>query len=173
MGLSADLISSRGKRKFYKRTSANMDDEGEDEAIEGEEGIDADLRRPLTRSSIRPRLLFPPKRGPVVHADEDEEEAVTDIEEGNLVQSDNHDKIEQPRTPVPEKAAPTPKAPKYAPVSPPSTARATRSGLKTVEESTPMKPTHAKKRSPFDGWPRTKRPGDSLESEAKRNRAVT
>lgn len=88
-----------------------------------EEDLPSRLRGPLTRSSIKPRLLFPtPEQIKAKEmrsqATEDEEEAVTDIDEANSLST--------PKDQMSDTVA-TPKAPKFAPASPPITARATRS----------------------------------------------
>lgn len=144
--------------------------------------VPPNLRRPLTRSSIKPRLLFPTaehtnakkKRSSVT---EDEEEAITDIEEAHpIMSSDDH--------------VATPHAPKFAPVTPPTTARATRSkkvdldaGLTSDDDGPAPSPTHidsgkGAKVSPYNSWPRTKRQiaankkreGSSLERASKKIR---
>ncbi|KAG9248712.1 hypothetical protein BJ878DRAFT_412166 [Calycina marina] len=113
----------RGKKVFKK---FNVEEE-EDEPLSETEIYGAHLHgsnhhQPLTRSAVKPRLLFPSpeqkkaraQKSPI--ADEDEE-AVTDIEDPELA------------TPAEEQAKfiATPKASKFAPVSPPTTLRATRS----------------------------------------------
>lgn len=144
------------------------------------DGIARRLRRPLTRSSVKPRLLFPTKTTEDRRAPHEDEEAVTDIEDHVLAQVVAEEEPQRPQTPV--KMAvddiETPDAPRFAPASPPATVRATRSGNKAT---TPMKPVRGGKRSPFDGWARTKngskdhghkRPGEALEGDggAKRTR---
>jgi hypothetical protein len=122
--------------------------------------------RPLTRSSIKPRLLFPNEeqvreRDTLNTEDEVDEEALTDIE-------------------VPaQKVAATPKKSKKSPspryshlATPPSTRRPKRTadvafnaaGLDSVAEeaeevpASPVarKAAKVKNRSPFDDWPRSK-----------------
>jgi len=103
--------------------------EDEDEEQLSDTEIDAEvqqfgsstLHRPLTRSSIKPRLLFPSPQQVKAkekksQLSEDDEEAITDIEEHEF------------STPAEEQdVVVTPKAPKFAPASPPTTGRATRS----------------------------------------------
>lgn len=163
--------------------------EGLDEADGGlDAAVESRLRRPMTRSSIKPRLLFPvptPTPAQQEPSSIDEEEAETDIEEPVPAKDEMDVEEEQPQTPsdlvdVPD----TPVAPKFAPtmqVTPPTTQRTTRHGTKSADDTTPMKPLRGKKRSPFDGWRRikngsessgSKRSGDSLTAEAaKRTRA--
>jgi len=92
------------------------------------------LHRPLTRSSIKPRLLFPSPqqvraKEKKSQLSEDDEEAITDIEEHGL------------STPAEDQdIVVTPKAPKFAPASPPTTIRATRS--KNFEISSPANPSN-------------------------------
>ena len=86
----------------------------------------------MTRSSIKPRLLFPSSqqiraKERKSQLSEDDEEAITDIEEHEV------------STPAEEQhVVATPKAPKFAPASPPTTGRATRS--KDVEMKSPVGP---------------------------------
>jgi hypothetical protein len=91
-------------------------------------------------------------------ATEDEEEAITDIEEQNGV-STPMDHLDEPVA--------TPQAPKFAPFSPPTTARATRSKQVDMsssparqtsedEDESPMRRGRGGKVSPFDKWQRTK-----------------
>lgn len=158
---------SRGKKYFCK-----FDDQDENREQGGiGEDVESRLERPLTRASVKPRLLFPPKKPSA--ADEDDEEATTDIEDMNMVDI-------APQTPTKSQTviAKTPDAPRFAPASPPQTKRTTRSTNKLLD--TPMKVPGRK--SPFDSWPRTKEPqhqspapkraGESLHSTtAKKNRA--
>jgi len=177
------LIVFRGKKQFRK-FSDNEEEGGLDEDEGGlESAVDSTSRRPLTRSSIKPRLLFAPKveEPPVIS--KSDEEAETDIED-HVRESFKEDRPSTPMELV-EDAPGTPEAPRFAPASPPATARTTRYGSKKLD-ATPMKGKGAArggKRSPFEGWRRTKsgaaaessgskRPGGELESgAAKRTRA--
>lgn len=132
------------------------------------------LRGPLTRSSLKPRLLFPKHEQKELksHNTEDEE-ADTDIE----------DRMDISTTPTHQRddTVATPKAPKFAPASPPTTARATRSknvglgsspgGPTSDDEHMRTPPKHNARRtgkvSPFDEWKRRrpatkKREGEPL-----------
>jgi hypothetical protein len=141
-------------RKFSELDAADqasVDDSDEDElnaAVE-ETAVSPRLRGRMTRSSMKPRLLFPSAEQLAAknksHNDADEE-AETDIEDGNL------DELNTP-TELEHKVA-TPKAPKFAPVSPPSTMRATRS--KKIDLSSHGGRGSVKPPSPFDSWSRTK-----------------
>jgi hypothetical protein len=149
--------------------------------------VPARLRGPLTRSSLKPKLLFPTdeqlavrEKKPQVVTDE---EAVTDIEERS---SD----VSTPTKGMNDIVF-TPTAPKFAPVSPPTTVRATRSSKKHNEvpspdsspgmtmggdgagDERPAKNRRGESLSPFAAWQRTKarygselqgkkRPGDEL-----------
>lgn len=179
------LVVFRGK-KIFRKFSETYDAESSSEAENDEAddlGLDSEPRhRPMTRSSIKPRLLFPAKaKGKQVAmttAMEDDEEAVTEIED-NIPDDAQEAKMEVPETPiqVTEEEVETPKAPRFAPASPPSTGRATRSAdkLRGVDK--------ANGPSPFDGWRRSKnrapsqgqkRGGDSLArspASTKRQRA--
>jgi len=161
---------SRGKKIFRKfadedeSTPQPIGNEDDELDAELDKTVPAHLRGPLTRSSIKPRLLFPSQKQFSQNA-EDEEEAITDIEEQSHEVS----------TPVEHTDSPilTPKAPKFAPASPPTTARATRASKKADREISPVPipsmvdedqgSTSARagrarggKVSPFDSWQRTK-----------------
>ncbi|KAK4454088.1 hypothetical protein QBC34DRAFT_177186 [Podospora aff. communis PSN243] len=164
------VIVFRGKKVFVKH---------EDSESSSTESSPARL----TRSSIKPRLLFARKSE---EPEVDEEEVATEIEDNVIMLDAEND----PTTPLnlAEQAPGTPKAPKFAPASPPTTVRTTRFGRKS-RETTPVKTTaleapkeaaaRGSKRSPFDGWRRVKgssesgqkRGGDALASPAKRSRA--
>lgn len=161
----------RGK-KFFRKFS-EYEAEELDELQADEEDVEAYLNRPLTRSSIKPRLLF--QKTKTVEEIE-EEEAVTDVED-ELEQEQTAEIVPQtPRKSQSKERANTPEAPKL-PVSPPDTRRITRSINKLLDEGTPIKAPG--QRSPFDSWRRTKEPnkesrkraGESLSpTEAKRAR---
>ncbi len=123
-------------------------------------------RRPLTRSSVKPRLLFPAakKATPFTAASHntEDEEADTDIED----QDGSSTPIGQIKM-----TAVTPKAPKFAPVSPPTTVRTTRSrkvdmsdafaappSEDEVEIASPSRNLRGRtgRVSPFDSWSRQK-----------------
>ncbi|KAI1141818.1 hypothetical protein F5Y05DRAFT_373887 [Hypoxylon sp. FL0543] len=156
------LYVFRGKKIFRKFSDQDLDsaDEADGEIIDGEFHFHAtqssDRMRPLTRTSIKPRLLFPPKGKDVAKGNKEDEEAVTDIEDHVLGDAEG-DGIVAPTTPadmVDEKPQ-TPVAPRFAPASPPSTVRATRASSRLQASETPVKQQH-KQRSPFDGWRRSK-----------------
>ncbi|RFU35335.1 hypothetical protein B7463_g968, partial [Scytalidium lignicola] len=165
----------RGKKIFRK--FADEDDTGSPSREEGSDRemetaldatVPAELRRPLTRSSIKPKLLFPTAqqlraREMRSRAIEEEEEAATDIEEFDDVNVTPSDHIDT--------TVMTPKAPKFAPASPPpTTARVTRSNKHFDKDntppvdasddddapSTPLRRNRGGKISPFDSWQRTK-----------------
>ncbi|KAI0002612.1 hypothetical protein F4779DRAFT_129272 [Xylariaceae sp. FL0662B] len=157
----------RGKkifRKFSTSNDADADVASTSQLDAEDQQADVELstprrQRPMTRSSIKPRLLFPPqqKKGKAIAdvATEDEE-AVTDIED-HVTRGAGEDDVEAPATPVGmvNTKVDTPEAPRFAPASPPTTARATRTGNKLHADDSPMK-RPAKPRSPFDGWRRSK-----------------
>ncbi|KXX73370.1 hypothetical protein MMYC01_210137 [Madurella mycetomatis] len=177
------LIVFRGKKQFRKFAEIDGSGSGSREGLdEGEGGLESVVestsRRPFTRSSVKPRLLFPVAKTDESKTLDDEEEAATDIEDHVLAGMEK----DQLTTPADLVEVPdTPEAPRFAPVSPPSTARTTRFGNKKGADSTPMKAKQPGKRSLFDAWPRTKgasqstshkRPGDELSAAApKRTRA--
>lgn len=181
------LVVFRGK-KIFRKFSENNDD-GSSSLAENDEATDLGLdnqthrTRPMTRSSIKPRLLFPSKsKGKQVAETTtvDEEEAVTDIED-NVLHGAQDPEPEVPETPArtAKGKVGTPDAPRFAPASPPSTTRTTRSADKLRGGDTATK---AKGPSPFDGWRRSKsralpqgqkREGDALanpSASAKRQR---
>lgn len=159
--------------------------DGEHGLDEADGGLDSAVEsRRVTRASVKPRLLFPTVKKQPSHSDE---EAETDIEEDNVSAAHSEAAgIEEQQTPlelVDDKMPDTPQAPKFAPVSPPTTMRTTRFGAKKAEEGSPMKTRAGKPRSPFDGWRRgkagsddgralnLKRSGDSLSAaDSKRTR---
>jgi hypothetical protein len=153
---------SRGKKTFRKFTekqdSGSVAEESEPEVEdELDETVSSNLRRPLTRSAVKPRLLFPTAQQ--IQAKEarsqyteDEEEAVTDIETEDHLMSTPLDQVDE--------IVRTPKAPKFAPASPPTTIRATRSKDICMTGSPADQITEANiagSVSPFDSWQRTKR----------------
>ncbi|KAI8631311.1 hypothetical protein F5Y19DRAFT_26609 [Xylariaceae sp. FL1651] len=167
------LVVFRGKKIFRKFPDSN--DVDSSSQAEGEEATELNSirrQRPMTRSSIKPRRLFqsePENKQPATTAAEDEE-AITDIEDHVLYDAEDVE-IEVPETPadMTDEKIETPRAPRFAPASPPTTARATRSTDKLREGNTPVE--KPKVPSPFDGWRRSKsraqphgqkRDGDSL-----------
>ncbi|OHF00253.1 hypothetical protein CORC01_04442 [Colletotrichum orchidophilum] len=159
----------RGKKIFRK--FAEPEDEDDEEGSSSE----SRLRRPLTRSAMKPRLLFPvAPKAPATGTTLEEEEAITDIEDHHLEEDPEVEATPGTPVEVEEEAPSTPKAPKFGQTvaTPPDTRRTTRSGLKK-EEATPIK--RKSRQSPFDDWPRvksrqgstvTKRAGDELEASA-------
>lgn len=141
--------------------------------------LESTARRPLTRSSIKPRLLFPPAKAEDAENTKDDEEAATDIEDHVLAEMESG----KPATPLEliEEAPGTPEAPRFAPASPPATTRITRLSSKKAADATPIAAKRPNKRSPFDDWRRVKsgaqssghkRPGDELSASAsKRTKA--
>ncbi|KAL7793087.1 hypothetical protein V8C37DRAFT_379246 [Trichoderma ceciliae] len=139
----------RGK-KFFRKFS-EFDDDEEDEELSSD--VEAHFSRPLTRSSIKPRLLFPSKTpAPKTKRMLEEEEAATDVEDAAEAEKPSAN-AETPMK-AQEERAQTPEAPKFAPASPPETRRTTRSTNKLSSDSAPIKRTG--KKSPFDSWLRTK-----------------
>ena len=158
-------------------------DKGSDEELIDEDSLTESVaadQKPLTRSSIKPRLLFPPHEKAQDEAISfEDEEAETDIEDHVNSQLDVEN-FETPAEAV-DVMPGTPDAPKFAPASPPDSRRTTRSGNKNAEEATPIKP-RGSKRSPFDSWRRVKngadshghkRPGSPLSNEAASKRTRT
>jgi hypothetical protein len=148
-------------RKFKDLDGEDPSNMEVDEEDDLDLSVPSNLRGPRTRSSLKPRLLFAPP--PREHTTEDEE-ADTDIDET----------LATPRRQGGSKIA-TPKAPKFAPVSPPTTARTTRSkdvlqNGSTTEPSddapsTPKVRGGRGKTSPFDMWQRVKSDGPTRKRE--------
>lgn len=147
---NANRSLSRGKKIFRKfEDDTNESDEAEVDAARTSPRL-----RPFTRSSIKPRLLFPP----AVEAELVDEEAITDIDEraqaGDSEMTDvAADTEEEPLT--------TPVNNSFTPFSPPTSGHATRgSATKRVTpepvDYLPANAKKAKKTSPFDSWQRTK-----------------
>ncbi|KAF6807217.1 hypothetical protein CSOJ01_08325 [Colletotrichum sojae] len=162
----------RGKKIFRKFADPADDEEGEGSSSE------AHIRRPLTRSSIKPRLLFAvAPKAPATGSTLEDEEAVTDIEDHHAEEEEVEGEVPQTPAEVQDECPSTPQAPKFGPAAtPPDTRRTTRSGMKS-EEATPIK--RKGRQTPFDDWPRVKsrhestsakRAGDTLTSTAKRSR---
>ena len=149
---------SRGK-KVYRTFPNDSSEHNDTNNFEGGDGEPSTIR-PLTRSSIRPRLLFPTKQ----QVDErttctvDDEEAPTDIEDPQDHEMTEPEGENQITTPV--------KVPVVSPPTPPTTGHATRATSRKVAPDSPSNPPEpaeavlyarrGKKVSPFDGWARTK-----------------
>ncbi|KAJ2897917.1 uncharacterized protein MKZ38_004292 [Zalerion maritima] len=157
----------RGKKKFRKFKDVDESSDAPTHSV----GEVSPLRP--TRAHIKPRLLFP-KATP----DLEEEEAPTDIED---TAEETKADAEELTTPInmAHNGPTTPKAPKFAPASPPTTGRVGRAVYKPA--AAVAKSTRSAKISPFDGWRRSKAPSstsgqkrqaDSLESDhPKRTRS--
>jgi hypothetical protein len=131
---------------------------GDHQALEPDDGggaVGAEGGR-VTRSSIKPRLLFPSlNRGKKeVRGNTEDEEATTDVEVQDEPESDGIGGEQVAETPAEDMSLPpTPAAPRFAPASPPTTARVTRS--KKALDDTPIQYA-GKAPSPFDAWRRSK-----------------
>ncbi|KAK0628881.1 hypothetical protein B0T17DRAFT_486235 [Bombardia bombarda] len=157
------LTVFRGKKQFRKFAVAEGVAAAEREVVDtvdnGLEGaVESRLRRPLTRSAVKPRLLFPvPKPEPVEdNSHLEDEEAETDIEDHVMTTMEEAEDEHTTPTELVEEAPGTPKAPKFTPASPPTTARTTRHSSKKATDATPVKPKTGTKASLFDGWRRVK-----------------
>lgn len=146
---------SRGKVTFRKYADLGETAAGDRELLDGADGgLESVVETRVTRSTVKPRLLFPTKKQEKSKELDEDEEAVTDIEDHVLADLE-HEKPSTPMDLESEEGLATPKAPKYAPASPPTTARTTRFGNKKAADTTPKAKARGK-RSPFDGWRRTK-----------------
>ncbi|KAE8353309.1 hypothetical protein BDV28DRAFT_133364 [Aspergillus coremiiformis] len=177
----------RGKkifRKFADPVDSDVDEDDDDLGLLAARPdlLDEDITtrvRPLTRSSIKPRVLFPTAndRAPQSnHVSDVDEEAATDIEDHALVldvekNADHPVDIEMKQRPV----TPPPNAVE-TPHSPGATIRSLRPRAKRddVEHGkTPTVPETKKKRvSPFDGWLRKKQTAAPTGSKAKKRDAA-
>lgn len=154
------FVISRGK-KIYRK----FPNDRSDTSNLGDGEHESSTMRSLTRSSIKPRLLFPTKQQlhersvPTI----DDEEAPTDIEDPQDHEMTDLEDEKEIITPV--------KASVYSPTTPPATGHATRAATKKAALDSPSDPRgpveavpyerHGKKVSPFDGWARTKFGGTS------------
>lgn len=158
INVALTLALSRGK-KIYRKFPNDSSEHNDTINLEDSER-ESSSTRPLTRSSIKPRLLFPRKQPghertvPTI----DDEEALTDIEDPQ-----DHEMTD----PEDEKEMVTPlNASAFSPPTPPTTGHATRAGTKKAAFGSPPDPPEpveavayerrGKKVSPFDGWARIK-----------------
>jgi hypothetical protein len=176
------LYVFRGKkifRRFEKSANDSADSDastGSNSSLKRQAGVSAS--RPLTRSSFKPRLLWPS-----ANSDGDaDEEALTDIDEDNVpsVESTLFAPVAQPtKTPAKKAVA--------HPATPPSSHRNTRSAAQQIAifadphndlnralaspSTTPMpqKPTSGPL---FAGWPRSKNAEEKAARGEKRHRAT-
>ncbi|GIC86943.1 uncharacterized protein Aud_003321 [Aspergillus udagawae] len=176
----------RGKKLFRKFTE-DVESDGEDENDLGllaarPDLIDSSINttvRPLTRSSIKPRVLFPSAndRGHSEHHMSDsDEEAATDIDEHVLHKeldddADQATDVEMPQRPV----TPPLKSTVATPPSPGATLRSLRPRGKregAEHSEIPDAPeTNTKRVSPFAGWLRKKQTPGNAASKAKKRDA--
>ncbi|KAF9889115.1 hypothetical protein FE257_007604 [Aspergillus nanangensis] len=163
----------RGKKMFRKFTSSGESD-GEDDDDLGLLAARPDLMdssvatasRPLTRSSIKPRVLFPINDPTTDTLGDVDEEAATDIEDhdhSSPAEAEEIDPvldIEKPQRPV------TP--PHNTAVETPESPRSLRPRTKRDGESslTPTVSTKKKRISPFAGWLRKKTPAATAAAAA-------
>ncbi|KAL4906100.1 hypothetical protein BDW74DRAFT_138483 [Aspergillus multicolor] len=174
----------RGKKMFRKFTDDvfGSDDEGDDDDLgllaARPDLLDSEIldnSRPLTRSSIKPRVLFPSAGDRLAQEPGNtDEEAATDIEDHALDDDDTTEDLDftanvhsqqRPVTPPPKSVA--------TPPSPGASARSLRSRPKR-ELETERNPTASeakKKPSPFDGWLRKKQTPPVIASKAKKRDA--
>lgn len=128
--------------------------------------------RPLDRSSIKPRVLFPSSRSRSSQdkqPNDTDEEAATDIEDHTMPQNStgesdhNEEEEEEVAEEVPDR-----------PVTPPGTSSRTLLNQDGVDHSrTPVSTTRRKHASPFDGWLRKKQAPTGAISKPKKRDAET
>ncbi|KAL1873676.1 hypothetical protein Plec18167_006193 [Paecilomyces lecythidis] len=170
----------RGKKVFHKfDEDVNMESGDDDDDDLGlltarPDLIDASLTsvRPLTRSSIKPRALFPTaqKTGP----DAVEEEEATDVEDNTA----NETEVDAGNEETQANAKKDPVTPEIrstatTPASPGATIRSLRSRSKHIHDSTPTASGSKKEKrvSPFNGWMRKKQTPAALASASKKREA--
>ncbi|KAF7115990.1 hypothetical protein CNMCM5793_003823 [Aspergillus hiratsukae] len=175
----------RGK-KMFRKFAEDVESDGEDENDLGllaarPDLIDSSINtaiRPLTRSSIKPRVLFPSGNDgghSEHHMSDSDEEAATDIDEHvlhkELEDDDAATDVEMPQRPV----TPPPKSAVATPPSPGATMRSLRPRGKqegAEHTGTPnASETNTKRVSPFAGWLRKKQTPANVGSKAKKRDA--
>ena len=154
----------------------------EPEADEGQDDVERPTipstphARSLTRSSIKPRLLFPTtvQKASRSNSDLEDEEAPTDLDDSDATETE-HEPLPEKRTPV--KATFRGGLP---PDTPPDTGHATRSATRKAAAdrltSSPISPVkldlntslRGHKLSPFDSWARSKPTGNAAGKGTKR-----
>ena len=196
-----DFHNSRGKKIFRKfqdtdeerasSAATDLSDAPSQRRLKRQAGVAA--QRPLTRSGIKPRLLFPSEEQLAereADSDDIDEEALTDIEMPIASSSEKHNANAADLQ--------TPAKQRFLLDTPPPTSRTTRSMDKqpTAAPETPVVSEEAnstsfsienslsglpkrKTKSPFESWPRTKagrkREGDATEKHpgsAKRTKVA-
>ncbi len=175
----ANLKFSRGK-KIFRRFEDDVDMSLDEDGDSNDDGhtLTSPRRRPFTRSSIKPRLLFPtegqkrereqvPQQGGELAVDEDvDDEAMTEIDESllnppNEIPKDTssrttrNSKPAEARNPAPPitPTTPTHQGPPITPTSPSfhTTTRTTRSSTRkaaVIHDTSPFEPEHDRPVSP-------------------------
>ncbi|KAL4979287.1 hypothetical protein BDW66DRAFT_128095 [Aspergillus desertorum] len=176
----------RGKKMFRKFNDdvLSSDDEGDDDSL-GLLASRPDLldsaalenTRPLTRSSIKPRVLFHSARHSIAEENDEVEEAATDIEDHVLDDAEAAEDLDLIADANSEQRPVTPplKSTFSTPSSPGASARSLRSRSRR-ELGTGRTPTalEAKKKpSPFDGWLRKKQTPSVIAAKTKKRDAET
>ncbi|KAL4810431.1 hypothetical protein BDV18DRAFT_57365 [Aspergillus unguis] len=172
----------RGKkmfRKFSDDVASDAEDDDDDLGLLASRPdlIDSSVlenSRPLTRSSVKPRVLFPTARGDVSQEHDADEEATTDIEDHVLEDADGAEDLDLIADVESQQRPVTP--PPKTTITPPSPGASTRSlrsrGKRELETGhTPTASEAKKKRSPFDGWLRKKQTPPVIASKAKKRDA--
>ncbi|KAF7592497.1 hypothetical protein BBP40_012787 [Aspergillus hancockii] len=177
----------RGKkvfRKFVDPVDSDGDDNDDDLGLLAARPdlLDEDITtnvRPLTRSSIKPRVLFPTAndRAPASsHVSDVDEEAATDIEDHTLV-PDVAEAVDRPvDVEMQQRPVTPPNATVDTPPSPGATIRSLRPRTKRDDPEQSRTPTVAetkrKRVSPFDGWLRKKQTPALAGPKAKKRDAA-
>ncbi|CBF76392.1 hypothetical protein AN4960.2 [Aspergillus nidulans FGSC A4] len=174
----------RGKKMFRKFSDDvfGSDDEDDDDDLgllaSRPDLLDSGIlenARPLTRSSIKPRVLFPSAREHVAGENNEEEEAATDIEDQFLDHTEAADDLDLIANVHPEQRldTPPPKSDVSTPPSPGVSVRSLRSRSKRElgARQTPTASDPTKKPSPFDGWLRKKQTPPVIAAKTKKRDA--
>ncbi|KAG8525935.1 uncharacterized protein KY384_000697 [Bacidia gigantensis] len=159
-------------RKIYRKFPQSSDSESGSSlhAHDDANAPETTRLRPFTRSSVKPRLLFPTPQQQAERsaAELADEEATTEIEDNGIAQ---------------KKAVTTPVKKSFQTVTPPTTVHRTRSTKNPGEYATTSPPDQdmddasqempkRKKVSPFDGWARTKPGAGDMRGKKREGEAM-
>lgn len=168
-------------RKFSDEVDFDEEDDDDDLGLLAsrpdllDSAILENSRQPLSRSSIKPRVLFPIARDTEAQENDDvDEEAATDIEDHVLDDAGAAEDQERVDINAEERpVTPPPNAETETPQSPGASIRSLRPRAKRELEvgQTPTGPQAKKKISPFDGWLRKKPTPAVAASKAKKRDA--
>lgn len=170
---------------MFRKFNDNVESDGEEDSGLGLLAARPDLFdspltanvRPLTRSAIKPRVLFPTTRSSARqqdHQNEVDEEAATDIEDHAQDTDDAADQALDDGMELRESTPPVDTTAAMAPSPGATTARSLRPRAKRDDEheTTPTISEPKRKRvSPFDGWLRKKQTPAATGTKTKKREA--